>query len=80
MCSCEWPGRLKCLATDLDRSDPLFLVLSLVNPVVVECGYEKRNTPLVNTPLVNSVVVECGYGERNTPLVNPVVVECGYGE
>ena len=21
MCSCEWPGRLKCLATGLDRSD-----------------------------------------------------------
>ena len=28
MCSCEWPGRLKCLATGLDRSDPLFLTLS----------------------------------------------------
>ena len=28
MCSCEWPGRLKCLATGLDRSDPLFLTSS----------------------------------------------------
>ena len=23
MCLKEWPGRLKCLTTDLDRSDPL---------------------------------------------------------
>ena len=30
MCSCEWPGRLKCLATGLDRSDPLFL--TYLNP------------------------------------------------
>ena len=28
MCLCEWPGRLKCLATGLDRSDPLFLTSS----------------------------------------------------
>ena len=28
MCSCEWPGRLKCLATGLDRSDPLFFTSS----------------------------------------------------
>ena len=28
MCSCEWPERLKCLATGLDRSDPLFLTSS----------------------------------------------------
>ena len=28
MCSCEWLGRLKCLATGLDGSDPLFLTSS----------------------------------------------------
>ena len=28
MCSCEWSGKLKCLATGLDRSDPLFLTSS----------------------------------------------------
>ena len=28
MCSCEWPGRLKCLAKSLDRSDPLFFTSS----------------------------------------------------
>ena len=28
MCSYEWPGKLKCLATGLDRSDPLFLISS----------------------------------------------------
>ena len=25
MCSCEWPGRLKCLATGLDRSAIVYL-------------------------------------------------------
>ena len=28
MCSCESPGRLKSLSTDLDRSDPLFFTSS----------------------------------------------------
>ena len=28
MCSREWPGRLKCLATGLDRSDPLLFTSS----------------------------------------------------
>ena len=28
ICSCEWLGRLKCLATGLDRSDPLFFTSS----------------------------------------------------
>ena len=28
MCSSEWPGRLKCPATGLDRSDPLYFTSS----------------------------------------------------
>ena len=28
MCSYEWPGSLKCLATGLDSSDPLFFTSS----------------------------------------------------
>ena len=43
MCSCEWPGRLKCLATGLDRSDPLFLTSSkeLMNGHVLQTSREQ---------------------------------------
>ena len=34
ICSCEWAGRLKCLATGLDRSDPFATNSTLENQAV----------------------------------------------
>ena len=61
MCSCEWPGRLKCLATGLDRSDPLFLTSS-------KCPRKRSPNLRPDSPMTNVEFV----AENTSDTINDI--------